>query len=54
MLHMVISLGSLTNVSPHEYFFLNYKKGDYGTVEMGNDVTNKIVGIGDIVLLIDT
>ena len=29
-------------VSPHEDFFSNYKKGDYGTVKMENHVTRKI------------
>jgi len=38
------------NVSPYEDFFSHYKKGDYGTVKMRNHVTNKIVGIDDIVL----
>jgi len=42
------------HVSIHEDFFSNYKKGDYGTVKMGNHVTSKIIGIGDIVLLTDT
>ncbi|KAE9588655.1 putative RNA-directed DNA polymerase [Lupinus albus] len=47
----IVDFGASFHVSPHESFFSNYKKGDYGTVKMGNHVTSKIAGIGDIVLL---
>jgi len=53
-LSWIVDSGASFHVSQHEGFFSNYKKGDYGTVKMGNHVTSKIVGIGDIVLLIDT
>ena len=50
----IVDSSASFHVSPHEDFFSNYNKCDYGTVKMGNHVTSKIVGIGDIVLLIDT
>ncbi|KAE9615524.1 putative RNA-directed DNA polymerase [Lupinus albus] len=50
----IVDSGASFHVSPHEGFFSNYKKGDYGTVKMGNHVISKISGIGDIVLLTDT
>jgi len=50
----IVDSSASFHVSSHEDFFSNYKKGDYGTMKMGNHVTSKIVGIGDIVLLIDT
>ena len=51
---MVIDSGASFHVSPHKDFFSNYKKGDPSTLKMGNHVTSKIVGIGDIVLRTDT
>ena len=50
----IIDYGASFHVSPREDFFSNYKKCDYGTLKMGNHVTSKIIGIGDIMLLIDT
>ncbi|WVZ01079.1 hypothetical protein V8G54_027148 [Vigna mungo] len=38
------------HVTPHEGFFSSYQKGDFGTVKMGNHVTSKIVGIGEVTL----
>ena len=50
----IVDSSASFHVSPHEDFFSNYKKGDYETMKIGNHVTRKIVGIGDIVLLTDT
>jgi len=50
----IVNSGASFHVSPHKDFFSNYEKSDYGTVKMGNHITSKIVGIGDIVLLTDT
>jgi len=52
--YWIVDSGASFHVSPHEDFFSNYKKGDYGTMKMENHVTSKIVGIGDIVLVTDT
>jgi len=41
----IIDFGASLHVTPHEGFFSSYHKGDFGTVKMGNHVTNKIVGI---------
>jgi len=50
----IVDSSASFHISPHEDFFSNYKKGDYGTMKWRNHVISKIVGIGDIVLLIDT
>ena len=50
----IVDSSASFHVSPHKYFFSNYKKGDYGIVKMRNHVTSKIVGIGDIMLRTDT
>ena len=39
------------HVSPHGGFFSTYQSGDCGTVKIGNCVTSKIVGIGDITFM---
>ena len=38
-------------MTPHEEFFSSYQKGDFGTVKMGNHVTSKIIGIGEVTLM---
>ena len=39
------------HVTPHEGFFSSYQKRDFGMVKMGNHVTSKIVGIGEVTLM---
>ena len=38
-------------VTPHEGFFSSCQKGDFGMMKMGNHVTSKIVGIGEVTLM---
>ena len=38
-------------VTPHEGFCSSNQKGDFGTVKIGNHVTRKIVGIGEVTLM---
>nr|KYP31853.1 Retrovirus-related Pol polyprotein from transposon TNT 1-94 [Cajanus cajan] len=47
----IIDSGASFHVTPHEEFFSSYQKGDFGMVKMGNHVTSKIVGIGEIALM---
>ncbi|WVY96494.1 hypothetical protein V8G54_028645 [Vigna mungo] len=46
----IVDTGASFHVTPHEGFFSSYQKGDFGTVKMGNHVTSKIVGIGEVTL----
>ncbi|WVY90442.1 hypothetical protein V8G54_035956 [Vigna mungo] len=46
----IVDTGASFHVTPHEGFFSSYKKGDFGTMKMGNHVTSKIVGIGEVTL----
>ena len=46
----IIDSGASFHVTPHEEFFSSYQKGDFGMVKMGNQVTSKIVGIGEVTL----
>ena len=50
----IIDSGASFHVTPHEEFFSSYQKGDFGTVKMGNHVTSKIVGIGEVSLMTET
>lgn len=47
----IVDTGASFHVTPHEGFFSSYQKGDFGKVKMGNHVTSKIVGIGEVILL---
>ena len=47
----IIDSGASFHVTPHEEFFSSYQKGDFGMVKMGNHVTSKIVGIGEVTLV---
>lgn len=49
----IIDSGASFHVTPHEEFFSSYQKGDFGMVKMGNHVTSKIVGIGEVTLVTD-
>ena len=50
----IVDSGASFHVSPHGGFFSTYQSGDFGTIKMGNYVTRKIVGIGDITFMTDT
>jgi len=39
------------HVTPHRGFFSSYQKRDFGMVKMGNHITSKIVGIGEVTLM---
>jgi len=47
----IIDSGASFHVTPHEEFFSSYQKRDFGMVKMGNHVTSKIVGIGEVTLV---
>jgi hypothetical protein len=47
----IIDSGASFHVTPHEELFSSYQKGDFGMVKMGNHVTSKIVGIGEVTLV---
>ncbi|WVZ15791.1 hypothetical protein V8G54_013357 [Vigna mungo] len=47
----IVDTGASFHVTPHEGFFSSYEKGDFRTVKMGNHVTSKIVGIGEVTLM---
>lgn len=47
----IVDTGASFHVTPHEGLFSSYQKGDFGTVKMGNHVTSKIVGIGEVTLI---
>ena len=47
----IIDSGASFHVTLHEGFFSSYQKGDFGMVKMGNHVTSKIVGIGEVTLM---
>ena len=49
----IVDSGAFFHISPHGGFFSTYQSGDFGMVKMGNCVTSKIVGIGDITFMID-
>ena len=56
MMHVMIVHGLLTRVhlstlAHMEDFSQPIKMGDFGTVKMGNCVTRKLVGIGDITFM---
>ena len=50
----IVDSGASFHVTPHENFFSSYQRGDFGTVQMGNQDRSKIVGIGDITLTTST
>lgn len=47
----IIDSGASFHITPHEELFSSYQKGDFGMVKMGNHVTSKIVGIGEVTLV---
>ena len=47
----IIDSGTSFHVTPHEGFFSSNRNGDFGTMKMGNHVTSKIVGIGEVTLM---
>ncbi|MCH96757.1 protein FEZ-like, partial [Trifolium medium] len=49
----IIDSGASFHVTPHEELFPSYQKGDFGMLKMGNHVTSKIVGIGEVTLVIE-
>ena len=50
----IVDSGAAFHVTPHQHFFLSYQGGDFGNVKMGNQVSSKIVGIGDVTLITNT
>ena len=50
----IVDSGVTFHVTPYEHFFSSYQSGDFGNVKMGNQVSSKIVGIGDITLITNT
>jgi len=44
----IVDSGAAFHVTLHEHFFLSYEGGDFGNVKMGNQISSKIAGIGDI------
>jgi len=50
---IVDSCGSF-HVTPHENYFSSYQNGDFGIVKMGNQLSSKIIGIGDITMTTST
>jgi len=47
----IVDSGVAFHVTPHKYFLSPYHGGDFGKVKMENQVSRKIVGIGDITLI---
>ena len=47
----IIDSGASFHATPHEGFFSSYQKGDFGTVKMGNHITSKTIGIGEVTLM---
>lgn len=52
--YWIVDSGASFHFTPHGEFFSSYRNGDFGFVKMGNQVTSKIVGIGEISLITDT
>ena len=50
----VVDTAASYHVTPHRYFFTNYKAGDFGAVKMGNTSSSQIAGIGEIQLQTNT
>lgn len=50
----IVDSGASFHITPHEWLFTSYQKGNFGTVKMGNQVTSKIIGIGDVHLKTNT
>ena len=46
----VVDSGDSSHATPYRDFFISYTPGDFGRVKMGNGLTSKIVGIGDVCL----
>nr|GEZ27716.1 hypothetical protein [Tanacetum cinerariifolium] len=44
----VVDNGASSQATPYRDFFISYTPGDFGSVKMGNGLTSKIVGIGDV------
>nr|GEW02864.1 putative receptor-like protein kinase At4g00960 [Tanacetum cinerariifolium] len=44
----VVDTGASSHATPYRDFFISYTPGDFGSVKMGNGLTSKIVGIGDV------
>ena len=49
----IVDSGASFHVTPHVGFFTSYRSGNFGSVKMGNRVTSKIVGIGEVTLMTD-
>ena len=50
----IVDSGVAFHVTPHEHFFLSYQGCDFHNFKMGNQVSSKIVGIGNITLITNT
>ena len=50
----IVDSGASFHVTPHGESFSTYTGGDFGTVKMGNHVSSKIVGIGNVTLKTNT
>jgi len=44
----IVDSSDSLHVTPHGNYFSPYQNGDFGIVKMGNKVSSKIIGIGDI------
>jgi len=50
----IVDWGASSHVTPHGNYFSSYQNGDFGIVKMRNQVSSKIVGIGDIAMTTNT
>ena len=50
----IVDSGASFHVTPYGNYFSSYQNGDFRIVKMGNQVTSKIVGIGDITMTTNT
>jgi len=50
----IVDSGAAFHVTPYEHFFSSYQSGDFGNVKMWNQVSRKIIGIGDVTLITNT
>ncbi|KAK4415231.1 Retrovirus-related Pol polyprotein from transposon TNT 1-94 [Sesamum alatum] len=50
----IVDSGAPFHVTPHQEFFSSYQDGDFGTVKMGNQISTKIVGMGNVILVTNT
>ena len=47
----IVDSSASFHITPHEWMFSSYRKGECSTVKIGNQVTCEIVGLGDIQLM---